>query len=119
MLHVAGIHGQVVVHENFRAGHFVALDEQRILAGLELQVVAQVQRRDDDAGIQRELPPDGTDAGKEVPVLVLVDQGDKPVSDFQLKGIQGQERRDFLGRVKGALALARGRGTAAAGMALG
>ena len=34
-----------------------ALQEDGVLAGLELQVVADVDRRDDEAHLLRELPP--------------------------------------------------------------
>ena len=88
--HVAGVHSQIVIDQNFGAGHLVALDQQRILAGPQLQVVAQVQGRNDHPHVQGELPPDGADAGQQVAVLLLVHQGNKPVPHFQLQGIQGQ-----------------------------
>ena len=34
--HVAGVHGQEVVHQDFRRSHLIALDQQGVLAGLQL-----------------------------------------------------------------------------------
>ena len=100
MHRIARIHSQIVIDEDFRRGRLVALDQQHILAGFQLQVVAQVQRGNDHPHVQGELPADGADAREQVAVLFLVHQGDKPVADFQFEGVEGQERLHFLRRVR-------------------
>ena len=96
MLGVARVHGQVVVDEDFGRGHLVALDEHDVLAGAQLKIVAQVQRGDDHAHVQGELAADGADAGQQVAVLLLVDQRDEPVADFEFQGVQRQQGLDLF-----------------------
>ncbi len=85
-----------MVDEDFRTGHLVALDEQGVLPGLELQVVAQVHGGHDDAHVQGELAADGADAGQQVAALFLVHQGDEPVAHLQLQGIKRPDGRCLI-----------------------
>ena len=88
-----------MVNQNFCRGHLIALDKQGILAGLELQVVAQVQRGNNHAHIQRKLPANGADAGQQVAALFLVHQGDEAVAHFKLQRIEGQQGLHFFWRI--------------------
>ena len=58
-----------MIHQNFRAGHGVSLDQQGILAGTELEVVPKMQRGKHHPHVQSELSSDGTDAREQVAVL--------------------------------------------------
>ena len=96
-----------MIHQDLRRSHLIALDEQSVLAGLELQVVTQMQGGDDHAHVQRELAADGADAGEQVAALFLVHQRDEAVAHFQFQGIQRQQGLHFFRRIgRGALALA-------------
>ena len=97
--HVAGIHGQKVIDQNFCRSHLIALDKQGVLAGLELKVIAQVQRGDDHAHVQRELSAYGADAGQQVAALFFVHQRDEAVAHFKFKCIKGQQCLNLFRRV--------------------
>ena len=106
-VHVARIHRQEVIHQDLRRRHLIALDEQGVLAGLELEIVTQVQGGDDHTHVQSELTADGADTGEQVAALLLVHQRDEAVAHFELQSIQGQQGLHFFRRVRrGALALA-------------
>ena len=90
MRRVAGVHGQEMVNKNFSGSHLIALDEQRVLPGFELEIVAQVQRRNYDAHIQSELPSDGPDAREKVAALLFIHQWNESVSHFQLESVKRQ-----------------------------
>src|SRR5882724_11004656 len=61
-----GIDGEGVPHADLGARDLDALQEDRVLAGPELEVVADVDRRDDEAHLLRELPPEAADALREL-----------------------------------------------------
>ena len=100
MAGIARIHGQKMVDHDFRRGHPVALDLDHIFAGFELQVVAQVQGRHDDAHVECELAADGTDAGQQVAVLFFVHQRDEAVTHLQLHDVERQKSLHFFRAVR-------------------
>jgi hypothetical protein len=53
--------------------------------GIELHVVADADRRHDEAHLDRELATGGADAVEQVAALRRVDHADEAVADFELE----------------------------------
>ena len=75
----------------------VAAELDDVGVGVELHVVADADRGDDDAEFDGDLAADEADAVEEVAALGGIDELDKVVADFQFHGVDVEEGFDFFG----------------------
>ena len=96
LLHIAGVHGHVVVEEDFALADLYALDLDDILVGVQLDIVPQTDDRHHSTQLQRDLPSDHDHTVQQVSALVHVGQGDDSVAELQLDGIHLKEACHIL-----------------------
>src|SRR6185437_13327678 len=70
-------------------GHAAQVDA--IDVGREVEVVADMDRRDQEAELLRELAPHPAHPAEEVAALTLVDQRDEPVADLETDEVDGAD----------------------------
>ena len=92
----AGIHGQKVAPHELAPCDLDPFEQDRVFVRLELEVVADVDRRNDEAHIRGELPPDGLDTTKQLAVLLGVDQRYETIAYLEFQDIDGQQGLDAL-----------------------
>ena len=90
-----------------------ALEQHRVVARLELQVVADVHRRDGDAELLPELRAQRADALDQLAALLAVDQRHQLVADLELEHVERRRQRRARRRVAGLARLGRVPGRAA------
>ena len=73
-----------------------AADENSVLFGRELQVVSNVDQRDDEAEFARELLSRRANSRQEIPAAPRVDKGDQAITDLEFEIVQAQCRADFV-----------------------
>jgi hypothetical protein len=74
------------------------VDFRHVRRGLELQVVADADRRNDDPDLAGGMPPDHRDALEQVAALTDVDERDQAEADLQFHRIVREQRDDRFGR---------------------
>jgi len=100
---VVGGDGQGVPRHEFAPGEFDALHEDRVFVGLQVQVVPDVDGRDDEPHFESDLFPERLDSLEKFASLSRVDQRDEAVADFDPQQVQRREevRRLRRGRRSG------------------
>ena len=96
LVHIAGLHGEVMPDHQLGTSDFNALDGDRVFARRQLKVVLDVDGRDDVAEVKGGLPTDGLDALKQFPVLFLVHEGNQAIAQLQPQHIHRQQFRNVF-----------------------
>ena len=85
----AGIDSEIPAHAYPAVSDFHALDFKAVLARFQTHVVDDADSGNDEAEIESGFPPDAGDALQEFGALILVDQGNKAVAQFEGKRVEG------------------------------
>ena len=85
-LAVGGVHGQPMAGHQFALHDGIALEQEAVLVGFQLQIVAQADGRDDDAHFLGEGLAHAGDPFEQVAALAGVGQADQAVSPVRFAG---------------------------------
>src|SRR5579884_3503680 len=98
--HRAGVDGEERPRAHLAAGDLVALEEDQVGVRLEVEVVADVDGRHDEAHLERELAAQRLDALDEVarPAPPCVDERHELEAHLELHHVEGEQRLGPLGR---------------------
>ena len=94
----ARVHREIMVEHQLAARNLNAFELDDIGIGLDLDVVADTDGRDDKPEFKRTLPPNHDDAVEQIAALSRIDERDEAVADLEFHRIDLQERDDVLGR---------------------
>ena len=94
--HAAGVEGQIVIHQDFAAADFLALELHYVLVGVQQAVVPQADGGDDNAVFGGELLTEHHDAVDKAAAGVFVNQGDKAVAEFHFDGVDVEQTVDIV-----------------------
>ena len=97
LLHIAGIHGHIMVEQNLAFTDLDAFDFDQVLIRVQLNIVAQADDGNQHTQLQRNLPTYHHNAVKQVSALVHVCQRNDSVAELQLDRIHLQQRGHILG----------------------
>ena len=81
------VHSHVIAGHHFGGGDVDSLETYGVLVGIELQIILNVNWRNNEAAGQSKLFADRLDARKEFAVLRCVDKRDEPIANLEFDQI--------------------------------